>query len=215
MKSPPSQEGFTLLELLVALSIFAILSAMAYGGLRVVLDSKQRNEQHAQRLIELQTALSFLQRDIEQAVGRSVRDGFGDVQPAWRSGFGARLFSLTRAGWRNGPGLRRSNLQRVSYRFQDGRLARQFWPVLDRADDTEPPERELLTGIEQVELRYLDAQGQWRDQWPPLNLDRADPALLPRAVEISLTLEDMGKVRRVMRVAPGEAAVVQTFAEAS
>ncbi len=214
MAGARGQAGFTLLELLVALTLFAILSAMAYGGLRMVLDSKQRNEQQAQRLIELQTALNFLQRDIEQAVGRSVRDEFGDPQPALRAdGFGARLITLTRAGWRNPTGQPRSTLQRVAYRFDEGRLTRLFWHSLDQSGNAEPLARVLLQEVAEIELRFLDQNRQWHGQWPPA-AGEAPLTLLPRAVEVTLRLDDLGAIRRLLRVAPGEASVPQTFVDA-
>ena len=74
--------GFTLLELLVALSIFAIVAVLAYGGLGTVLDQRILTEESAERLADLQKTYLIVQRDIEQLVPRAIRDEFGDEQAA-------------------------------------------------------------------------------------------------------------------------------------
>lgn len=200
-----AQTGFTLLELLVALAVFGILSAMAYGGLRTVLNGRDHVESQSRRLTELQRAYSLLAQDIEQALGRTTRDSYGQTLPALSGGgYAPLLLELTRTGWRNPAGLQRSQLQRVGYRLEDGKLYRGFLPVLDQAQNSESLERQVLENVKGVELRFLDATLQWREAWP----DNAspDPSQLPRAVEISIDLEGFGKVRRVFRVPPGEAA---------
>lgn len=201
-----SQTGFTLLELLVALAVFAVLSVMAYGGLRSVLNGKEHVEQQAARLSQLQTAFTIMERDVEQALGRSIRDSYGDVQPALTGGqFGAVVLELTRTGWRNPAGQRRSGLQRVAYRVDEEQLSRLFWLVVDQAQDSAPVERVLLTGVKSVELRYLDNSLQWQEQWPQ-DAQAEEKSALPRAVEMTIELEGFGRVRRLFRVPPGEAA---------
>ncbi|NJN45980.1 MAG: type II secretion system minor pseudopilin GspJ [Candidatus Competibacteraceae bacterium] len=90
------QAGFTLLELLVALAVFAILSVMAYGGLRSVLFAEAAIEAEAQRLAQVQMAFHLLEQDITQIVSRSIRDEFGQQQAALLSGgLQDDLFTLT------------------------------------------------------------------------------------------------------------------------
>ncbi len=199
------QSGFTLLELLIALSVFAILSVMAYRGLAAVAEAKNRVEARSERLAALQLALGILERDLEQAIGRSVRDEYGEARPALEgSTLGPELLRLTRAGWRNPSGAPRSTLQRVAYQFRDRTLIRRHWRVLDRAQDSPPLERALLQRVHNVEVRFLDHRLQWQGAWPPD--PRADLGLLPRAVEITVELDDLGAIRRLFRLPPGEAA---------
>ena len=80
------QMGFTLMELLIAITVFAILSTITYSGLKTVLDTEQQTSQHMELLSQVQIALNLIQRDIEQAVSREVRDEFGDSLPSMRSG---------------------------------------------------------------------------------------------------------------------------------
>ena len=114
----PRQSGFTLLELLVSMGIFALMAAMAYGGLNAIIKERQATDKHAARLAHLQTSFLWLGRDIEQTINRKIRDEYGDSQLAMTSaGFGLFQLELTRGGWRNPAGRTRSNLQRVNLGF--------------------------------------------------------------------------------------------------
>jgi len=193
--------GFTLLDLTVALAIFAVLSTMAYGGLRQVLDARQQTERVADRLAGLQGAFRALGADLEQAAPRAVRSELGDPQPALVArGDGDFAIELTSASWRNPAGLPRSTLRRVAYRLHKGVLARFAWPVLDRAPDTRPEREELLGGVAQIGLRFLDADMQWHGEWPPLATPGGASVVLPLAVEVTLELEDWGSVLRLFRL---------------
>ena len=194
--------GFTLLELLVALAVFAIMASAAYSGLRNVLFTRAAIEADNRQLATLQLALFRLAQDIEQSVPRGSRDEYGEVQPALSGGALAReTLQLTHAGWDNPLGQPRATLQRVAYRLRDGRLWRLHWGVLDRGGLLEPRETLLLERVREFRVRFLD-RDDWRDDWPPPASDEAgakkDPDALPRAVEIGLTLEDWGEITRLL-----------------
>lgn len=193
-----AQHGFTLLELLVALAIFAVLAAIAYSALNQVTSTRAHLQAKAERLTALQMVFTVLGRDIEQAIGRRVRDEFGDAEPAMKGGVvvGTSLLTLTRAGWRNPLGLPRSHLQRVAYGFVDNKLLRHSWTVLDRGPGVLPHEEVMLEDVRAVELRFLDQARQWQGFWPPPGQDTT----LPRAVEITIDLADWGRVTRLFRV---------------
>lgn len=199
------QAGFTLLELLVALGIFALLAAMAYGGLNAVMKAKAVTDQHAARLSQLQMTFLWLGRDIEQTVERSIRDEYGDRQPAMVGvETGRYQLELTRTGWRNPSGRARSNLQRVAYGLRDGELIRAYWNVLDRAQDSQPLETVLLDGVNKLELRFLNDKNKWVDSWPNNTLGSPSsdtPAAPPRAVEVTVETETEGSITRLFRVA--------------
>lgn len=179
-------EGFTLLELLVALAIFSLIAVMAYGGLETVLNQQAQTEVNAESLAALQKTFLVMQRDIEQVVPRTIRDEFGDPQAPL---IGTSLFQFTRGGWNNPANHPRSTLQRVGYSLQDRQLFRYSWLVLDRAQDSAPVRQPLAEDIESMQVRYLDERGNWQEQWPPIQA--ADnpantPLDFPRAVEITL-----------------------------
>jgi len=196
------QAGFTLLELLVALSIFALLAAMAYGGLNTVLKTRRATDVQAERLTRLQQTFFWLERDIVQAIDRPVRDEFGDPQPAMIGvTLGDLRLQLTRNGWRNPIGRPRSDLQRVAWGLQDDRLMRYYWSVLDRAQDSKPLATEMLDGVDRLELRFLDQAGKWGEVWPAVNRGVTSSDPLPRAVEVTLETEREGRITRLFEVA--------------
>ena len=199
--SQRGNRGFTLLELLVALAVFAIMSVLAYGGLEAVLDASQKTEASASRLAAVQRAFTVIGRDVEQAIGRRIRDELGGPQEPLRAGatLDRGLFELSRAGWSNPAGHRRSTLQRVAYRHEDETLFRSQWLVLDRAQDSSAQERVLLEGVRAVQVRILDTASQWQTEWPPLT----GAGAVPRALEIVIELDDWGELRRLFLMPDG------------
>lgn len=188
--------GFTLLELLVALTVFAFISVIAYTGLHTVLQGKERTELHAAKLQKLQSAILLLERDLLQFTARPIRDEYGDTQPAMKSAdFGDYLLEFTSGGRPNPGGLKRSSLQRIAYGIRDNKLVRFLWPVLDRPSVVEPYSLALLDGVRGFNCRYLKVDRKWTEQWPPVGGNATD---LPLAIEINLELETMGEFRRLI-----------------
>lgn len=208
-RSKHAQKGFTLLELLISMAIFSVLSAMAYFGLANVLNAKDHTEQQADRLIALQRAFTFIGRDIEQVSARTVRDSFGEPLPALRgSGFGLVLLELTREGVRNPMRLPRSSLQRVAYRLEEENLIRMVYPALDQGNTGVPIERILLKNVNELEVRYLTNTLEWQNSWPA-SQGAATLNALPKALEVTIDVQGFGEIKRLFRVAPGESIIPQ------
>lgn len=191
--------GFTLLELLVALAVFALVSTMAYAGLRTVMEGKNATDLQAERLKLLQSTMMMLERDLSQASRRAIRDEFGDEQAAMSAGaYGEFRIQFTRAGRPNPMGIKRSRLQRIAYGIENGELVRYAWSVLDRPQGEEPATAVLLGGVRELSLRLLDGESEWHEQWPPEQFgDEPQPAL-PRAVELTLKMDAPGDIRRLI-----------------
>jgi general secretion pathway protein J len=212
--------GFTLIELLVAIFISAIIFTMGYGAINQALAQRGGIEDQQERLLAVQTAIRLLAQDLGQAAPRPVREPVGDGwQPAFatqgsgssQGQSGQMLFALTRAGWANPAGIQRPALQRVSYVFEDNTLRREHWPVLDATLANKPIRRDLLSDVKSVTVRYMDPGRRWIEQWPVQNIDSRIPASSfpqpqpyqrsrPLAVEITLELEDWGKVVRIFEI---------------
>ncbi|MGD8591152.1 MAG: type II secretion system minor pseudopilin GspJ [Chromatiales bacterium] len=195
--------GFTLLELLIAITIFSIISAITYSGLKTVLDTEQQTDAYLARLARLQLCLTLIERDIEQAVPRYIRDEFGDSQEPMIGGDTSEpLLVFTRGGYPNPMQLLRSNLQRVGYQLEDGVLYRISWQMLDRPPESTPTKTRLLDAITSVKFVYFDQQMKPDNQWPPSQQPETSdpPNLLPKAIEMTLELEKFGKIRRLYRV---------------
>ncbi len=197
-----SQRGLTLLELIVAVGVFALFSVMAYGALDRVLD--QRDQIEAKRDYWRALSLTFLrmEEDMAQARARPVRDIDGTTLPSLRGqptdtrALADPTLELTRGGILVFGEGARSDLQRVGYRLEDNVLLRLTWPVLDRAPQTKPFESPLLTGVETFEVRFYSLGGNWIDVWPVEELSEE----LPRGVEVTLTLTNGNEFKRVFFV---------------
>jgi len=193
--------GFTLLEVLIAVGIFAVIGVMAYGGLQAVLAQQVIAKANADRFREIQFAMQQITRDLYQLNPRPVREELGDSS---RSALLADArnrhpLEFTRGGWSNPLGQPRAAVQRVAYDVEEDRLLRLHWFVPDHTLGEEPVERELLDGVREIRFRFLRSEG-WSDEWPP-GLATSNPRLMPIAVEFVLDLEDWGEIRRVIEVA--------------
>ncbi len=193
----PRQRGFTLLEIIIAVGIFAVVSALAYGGLNSILRASQHTQAASQALQRLQLAMSLIHQDLTQVVFRPITNEFGEQEPALFTPQDATLaLSFTRRGWKNPANQTRATLQRVAYALEDGQLYRQYWFHLDRAPNEQPIRMPLLKGVSELKLRFLDSQKEWRERWPPLSMT-TQPVPLPKAVEITLVTEQWGDIQRL------------------
>jgi general secretion pathway protein J len=188
------QHGFTLLELLISMSIFALIGAMAYGGLQQVLKQQQATEEQSRQLADLQKFYRILQRDLEQLINRGIRNEYGDQLDALVGGSGYNGIEFSRAGYANPVGFLRSNLQRIAYLPDQDTLIRRTWRVLDRAQDSSPDEEVLVEGLQQFTIRFLDDADEWRDNWPPQQAQATggNALQLPRAAQVEIALDDVG-----------------------
>jgi general secretion pathway protein J len=191
------QRGFTLVEMLVALTIFALMSVLAYRGLNAVLETREHLTEDNRRWRDLTLTLAQLEQDIGMAVDRPVRDGGDLVQPALVGdpnaiGASAAQLSLSRMGmaWQTGV---QADVRRHGYRLANGTLEQLVWPVLDQAPHSEPAVHALLERVTRFDLRYLDSAGNWQPRWPL----PGGTAALPAAVEVVVELETGTRVTRV------------------
>jgi general secretion pathway protein J len=196
--------GFTLIEVLVALLILAVMSALGYNTYRAARISAERAQESMKRTREIEFGLRVLVADFAQAAPRSVRDALGSQRvPALRAGgSGPTLVDLTRDGWSNTAGMQRSTLERVSYQLTGDKLQRSYLPVLDAASNPTPIVQDLLTGVTKITINYLDQNANWATLWPPATVPTpANLSIRPVAVEILIEFKDWGKIRRLVEVA--------------
>jgi general secretion pathway protein J len=197
--------AFTLIELMVAMAIFAVLSALAYGVLNQTLLNSEILSDRMDRLRNIQKTVRVISDDFMQLAPRPVRQDFGE-------GFSAALstsiqsvyaIELTRGGWSNLIVLPRGTLQRAAYRLEENELIRYHWNVLDRTLSNEPSAVTLIDGVDSIVFRFLQTNGEWTEVWPPANTPGPTGfKQRPRAVEFVLTLQGEGELRRLIEVAP-------------
>jgi type II secretion system protein J len=258
LKSRHGAAGFTLVEILVALLILAIMAGLGYSTYRAARISAERTEDSLKRSREIEFGMRIMVADFAQLVPRPVRDILGQNRlPALRgtpgagsvtataaslganstaslgsnpgmsfnssstptpgmsfnsgSNFGSTsdtnavsMVDLTRAGWSNTAGQQRGTLQRVSYALVGDVLKRSYQINLDTVQGNKPVVQDLLTGVQGVQLRYLDGNQTWQNQWPESttiqNGSSADLQSRPVAVEIIVQFKDWGAIRRLVEV---------------
>lgn len=192
-KDKYKQAGFTLLEILVALFIFSILSLILSGALRSVIDAHSGTESKAERLRSLQLALLMMSRDVEQAFYRPVMTAAGSEQAAFVGT--SRSFTFTHTGLANpSENITRSALQRTQYFWEENGLWRATWPVLDQAPQTQARKRLLMTDVTAFGFEYLDKDKQFQNKWP---VNSADRQRVPRAVKVTMTISQWGKITQI------------------
>jgi len=209
MRKPSKHRGFTLLEILVAIAIFTIVGALAMGGLHQLIKQRESTAATMERIRNVQHCVMRISQDFEQLTARPIRDATSTTDmPALLAGInGGDLLEFSHAGWTNPTGINRSTLQRVRYRLVDNKLYRDYWTVMDRTLNNPPIEAQLLDKVSAVAIRYMTTMHEWVTTWPATQTNSNNPAQanaaardLPIAIEITLTLQDWGEIRRVIEV---------------
>ncbi len=193
-----SEAGFTLVELLVALAIFALISVAGVTLLRSGSDTQIAVKDRLEGLSRSNRLYNAMEGDLAQAIARTVRDQAGQTVPAFTendTGTAQTLFGFVRAGWPNFDEAPRAGLQRVAYVLEGGALKRLSWPMLDGAAPADAAI--LIEKVSAAQLQFRDERGEWRSDWTA-----TDPDALPRAVELRLTLAGKPEQRMLFLVGP-------------
>lgn len=185
--------GFTLIEVLVALVVFAAMAAITWSALGQIARARAALAAQQDRFAAVARSMGDMERDLRQAISRPLRGNYGELLPAVL-GHADRI-ELSRLGFANPRAEPRSNIERVLYGIDNKTLRRGRFAVLDRAAGSTAEWRNLLDRVSGLRLRYLGGEGAWVEQWPPRD---APAGQLPRAIEFRLTLEDFGELRRVV-----------------
>lgn len=196
------QVGFTLLEMLVAVMITALIGVGVWKVMSTVIESKERVEQHSDRFAQFKKTMILLERDIYQVVHRTTRDSSGRLQPSLSTRGQDYDLQLVRQGWRNPLALRRSTLQKVAWRLSTAGLERLYWPHVDAGSVDSEPRRFEFPDVTFFEVRFLNENDQWVSQWPndaqwAERTWEYEVIPHPKAIEVRLEHEVFGDIRRV------------------
>ena len=199
MKNVPSSEtGFTLVEMMVALAIFALISVAGVTLLRSGSDTQIAVKNRLEDMSRTGRLSNALESDLAQAVARPVRDTAGRPVPAFiqeDAQVPGVLFGFVRGGWSNFDEAPRAGLQRVAYVLDGNTLKRVGWPMLDGAVAGEAAT--LVDNVSAAQIRFRDDAGEWRSDWTATDADA-----LPRAVELRLTVTGKPEQRMLFLVGP-------------
>lgn len=209
MSTKKTQNGFTLIELMIALLVFSFVSAIGVYTLRLGAEGKEQLENSETNLRETEIMRTLVKMDLLQTVRRPARDEFGALPPESfyggaahpQSAFSANeryLFSFVRAGWINPESKEaRSSLQYVEYIERDRQLIRRVRPYIDRARNQPNVERVLLDDVESVRVSFLRGEVNGRFEWAP-DWPIADGSVqTPRALSITVGNRRFGDVEHL------------------
>lgn len=197
--------GFTLIEILIAMFIFTILSIMMAGALHSVINLQGGADRTAERLRNLQMVLVRVSRDLEQTVNRPVKTANNQDASAF---FGNEHgFAFTHGGMAGRPNF--STLERTEYIWGKNGFYRMAWDVLDLVDKSpKPSQRLLLENVTDGYFEYMDDKKNFHKDWPVKDGNNNNKPL-PRAVRMTLTIQDWGTIRQTY-VIPAENATDPT-----
>ncbi|KXS52215.1 MAG: general secretion pathway protein J [Marinobacter sp. T13-3] len=203
MTSSGREQGFTLMEVLIAVTITSVIGLGVWQVIGSVVNSRDRVNELAGQFENIQKVMLLLERDIVQIVNRPARDLYGDFQPALTSRDEGHALLLTRQGWRNPLGLRRSELQRVGWEYSGSELRRHYWPVVDQGQDDSLRSVLLLDNVQTFDIQFLDASGNRFAQWPEGAVlaeqvaGQRPEVPLPQGIEITLEHNQFGELTRI------------------
>ncbi len=208
--------GFTLVEALVAMAIFAFMGVASYAILDNIVRVEEQAARKSAQMAGMQRAQWQLGKDFRQMVSRPILDEFGEYRNYLELDTDEYLVEFTRAGWPNPLDWPRSQLQRVAYKIdyhpesddpdsdfygdETRYLIRHYWQVLDRGRESKPQAQVILPDVDDFYLRFYDkgssagsansTSGEWMDE-----IVAAAPSgsglkafTLPHAIEVNLTI---------------------------
>lgn len=194
--------GFTLIEILVALMIFAIMGVLAAMSLHTIIRTHAQLKKSDHALLQLQITMTLLRRDISEVINRKVRDSNDDQEPAFLAKGGSSIV-FTRTGLFNPFNTsQQSNMQRVGYELRGNNLVRLTWDVLDQPPKAEPESQILLSNVKSMRWQFIAENGRKSQSWPPAtgtNMQRENSPL-PKVVLLVMHIKHEGIIQGVFPI---------------
>lgn len=204
LKQTRAHRGFTLLEMLIAIAIFAMIGLAANAVLSTVLTNDEVTKNFSVRLKALQQGFGAIERDLNQMVARTPRllEG-GRGNTVFQTGNDileseSEALVFYRLGWLNPDGLLpRGSLQSVAYVVREGRLERWYFPYPEPEFGAEPLKTVIIDKVLSVEYSFF-----MEDKWER----KVEATKLPKAIAMEVEIEGLGKIQRKFMLPLGAAA---------
>lgn len=192
--------GFTLVELLIAIVLFSILSVGSYQVLDSVISSHRKLSSHNEKFEGLRRSINMLVRDLQQVQSRTAVNSYGTEEAALilESSDQSRLV-FSSGGWANPLVAARGTVSRIEFFVEDDVLIKRRWLVLDALDQETYFDIQLIKNISGFEIRALDSDDRWISYWPKQGMPITE---LPRVLEVELKIPGMGTVKRLLELMP-------------
>lgn len=195
------RKGFTLIEVMVAIGIIAVVATVSFETLTIAIDAADASEVSIKRLGRMDRTWLLIENDLKHAVGHSRSSSYGNNLKAFQAPYDkGHVFQVFRAGRGNPLNLPRTELARVGYRFEDDTLWRDLWTDPGNVEADPTTSTKLLDKVEEVEVHMLPWNANeislngrgWSEKWPISHSED-----LPAAVRIRIVLEDRGEITRM------------------
>jgi general secretion pathway protein J len=196
-------KGFTLIETLVSITIFSILSVLAYSTLNQTIITADILSNRMDNVQSLQRAVRLIEQDFLQLARRPIRSEIGNTQLAALTTSSANIFpiELTRHGWPNPLMLKRSTLQRIAYSLDGNNLLRHYWNVLDKTYMNTIQSDIVLGNVREFNFSFLKNKVDWTDQWPPIDVETNNSyTILPNAIKVTIIFTDDTEIYRLIKI---------------
>lgn len=194
-----SMRGFTLIEIMIAVGIFAVIGAIVFPAMIQFIDVRDRIMVKHHQVESLQKTFLFLSQDLRFAANRLGKDEYGDVADASMLVGDDSLIDLTamypdlNLGGVNVP-------RRVRWVLDDGTLMRLQSPVMDPDGDTRVFKQKLLQDVRKVEIELStveDGRNSTSKRW-------REKTKLPDMVRVTITLENKLEYERLFTMLGGD-----------
>ncbi len=147
--------GFTLVEMLVSLFIFSLITAGTMTAMGSAISTRNRVNEGIETLNKIQAARAIMQTDFDRLSLRQRRDILGSFEPYVFTTDGDALINFTRLGRENPGGLeQRGDAERVEYHFEKNSLIRKSWITANPDVSAKPRETILLDGLQDIRIEF-------------------------------------------------------------
>lgn len=195
-------KAYTLIEILIALAVFALLAVITSSVMYYAFNTRSRVNLQADRLNQLQASLTLMSRDMRQVTNRFVHgNDIKRIAPF----VGKNVYvEFTRGGYTNPQAIeRRSTLKRIGYLCEKNRLIRRSWPMLDSPIRSQYRDKTMLDNLSECSFKYVARNKQTLPTWQAFARQQNQNAEnLPTAIRLDIKLKAWGEMN-LLFILPG------------